>query len=74
MKALCLLIALCLLSGCAPGLDQPGVGVLHYGGCSQKIRTVEYDGCEYLLMAEGGQGQCLTHKGNCKYCLARQAK
>lgn len=34
---------------------------------------VQVDNCEYLL-GEWGSATVLTHKGNCKFCLARSAK
>lgn len=38
------------------------------------IRTVEYDGCEYLIYVDHNydygltRGIGMTHKGNCRYC------
>ena len=34
-------------------------------------RTVEIDGCEYLVKHTYQVGY-LAHKGNCKYCIARK--
>jgi hypothetical protein len=39
------------------------------------IRTVEYDGCEYLIYVDHDssyhRGVGMTHKGNCRYCKER---
>ena len=39
------------------------------------IRTVEYDGCEYLIYVdyneEFSRGVGMIHKGNCRYCKER---
>ena len=42
-----------------------------------KYRIVVIDSCEYLFGTDGGAyngGYFLSHKGNCKFCLARHAK
>ena len=36
------------------------------------IRVYEIDGCEYVGDVRYHHSDILTHKGNCKYCLARQ--
>lgn len=42
------------------------------------IRTVEYDGCEYLIYVDYNNDFCrgvgVTHKGNCRYCKERVKK
>ena len=42
------------------------------------IRTVEYDGCEYLIYVDHDSGYYrgvgVTHKGNCRYCNERVKK
>ena len=44
------------------------------------IRTVEYDGCEYLIYVDHNydygltRGVGMTHKGNCRYCNERVKK
>lgn len=39
------------------------------------IRTIEYDGCEYLIYVDYNSGYFrgvgVTHKGNCRYCRER---
>jgi hypothetical protein len=35
------------------------------------IRVITYDSCEYLVSGFG-YSQMITHKGNCKFCAARQ--
>lgn len=46
---------------------------LKAGGCPMKIYVV--DGCEYIGRVTAiSYGNFLTHKGNCKFCLARHAK
>ncbi len=36
------------------------------------INTYTFDGCEYVGSVIGSQGDLLTHKGNCKYCINRK--
>lgn len=42
------------------------------------IRTIEYDGCEYLIYVDHDssyhRGLGMTHKGNCRYCRERVKK
>lgn len=42
------------------------------------IRTIEYDGCEYLIYVDRdsfhSRGVGMTHKGNCRYCKKRGIK
>ncbi len=37
------------------------------------VQILEIDGCQYVW-CKNGYGAGLTHKGNCKFCLARSAK
>jgi len=37
-----------------------------------KLTIVTIDSCEYLVGGIGKAPQYFTHKGNCKYCAARQ--
>ena len=37
------------------------------------VQILTIDGCEYVW-CKNGYGAGLTHKGNCKFCLARNAK
>jgi len=39
-----------------------------------KFRIVVIDRCEYLYTNAGNNGLTVFHKGNCKYCLARNTK
>lgn len=45
-------------------------------GMHVTIKTIEYDGCEYLEYSpnRGSSYRCLTHKGNCKRCAERNGK
>ncbi len=36
------------------------------------IQLIEYDSCEYIYFPSGSGS--VTHKGNCKYCVARNLK
>lgn len=38
----------------------------------KNYRKIVADGCEYLLFDEFKTFQCITHKGNCKFCLERK--
>jgi len=38
----------------------------------KNIDTYIIDSCEYIGYMNVGNGDVLTHKGNCKYCLKRQ--
>jgi len=40
----------------------------HYG--EQEIKEFEYDGCQYIVFGTSSN-MTITHKGNCKYCQAR---
>lgn len=33
------------------------------------IRTIEFEGCEYVVTGYSGTTTTMIHKGNCKYCL-----
>lgn len=35
-----------------------------------EIKEFEYEGCEYIVIGQY-DNMTITHKGNCKYCLAR---
>lgn len=35
-------------------------------------RKIVADGCEYLIFDEFKTFRCVTHKGNCKFCLERK--
>jgi hypothetical protein len=37
------------------------------------VQILTIDGCEYVW-CKNGHGAGLTHKGNCRFCLARHAK
>lgn len=37
------------------------------------VEVVEIDGCEYIYVPNGNASWG-SHKGNCKFCLARHAK
>lgn len=39
-------------------------------GVVNTIKIIEIDSCEYLY-GDWGNATVLTHKGNCKYCIAR---
>ncbi len=40
-----------------------------------EYRTIVIDKCEYITKYNGYQrGYMFAHKGNCRYCLARNAK
>jgi len=40
----------------------------HHG--EYEIKEFEYDGCQYIVIGYGNN-MTITHKGNCKYCAAR---
>ncbi|HXB40321.1 MAG TPA: hypothetical protein VNZ49_07240 [Bacteroidia bacterium] len=45
------------------------------GSYDLKFTVITIDSCEYLLGgAKPAAVTIMTHKGNCKYCLARQKK
>ena len=35
------------------------------------MRTYTIDSCEYIGSIHGSNGDVLTHKGNCKFCIKR---
>lgn len=38
-----------------------------------KIKTIEYQGCEYVVMDSRYQRRSIiTHKGNCQFCAQRR--
>lgn len=37
------------------------------------VEVIEIDNCEYIYIPSGN-GSWGSHKGNCKFCLARHAK
>lgn len=41
-------------------------------GCNIQIYII--DSCEYLGHIYGGNGDMITHKGNCKFCAERSKK
>ncbi len=38
------------------------------------IRIYVIDSCEYVGSVYGGDGDMITHKGNCKFCAERSKK
>ena len=44
-----------------------------YEVSSNGVQILTIDSCEYVW-CKNGYGAGLTHKGNCKFCLARSAK
>lgn len=44
-----------------------------YEVANQGVQILTIDSCEYVW-CKNGYGAGLTHKGNCKFCLARLAK
>lgn len=52
-------------------------------GCDKKLpdgtykpysyRTYIIDSCEYIGCVEGSQWDCVSHKGNCKFCEERDS-
>lgn len=44
-----------------------------YEVSNQGVQILTIDGCEYVW-CKNGYGAGLTHKGNCKFCLARHAE
>ena len=68
------LLAVVFLFGCEKAIntDRKKTEFVVKEGNSPLI-IVEVDGCQYLL-GEWGNATVLTHKGNCKFCLARHAK
>ena len=44
-----------------------------YEVSNQGVQILVIDNCEYVW-CKNGYGAGLTHKGNCKFCLARSAK
>ena len=67
------LLAVVFFIGCTEvNTDRKNTEFVVKGGNSPLI-IVEVDSCEYLL-GEWGNATVLTHKGNCKFCLARSVK
>jgi len=44
------------------------------GRYGNEFKVVIIDSCEYIYTNEGNGGQCITHKGNCKFCIKRNNK
>jgi hypothetical protein len=44
------------------------------GSGKREIRLYVIDSCEYIGYINCFNSDLLTHKGNCKFCLARHAK
>lgn len=66
------LLATVLLIGCDMDttIKKKDTGLKYYGN---SIDVFEIDGCEYVHILNGNASWG-AHKGNCKYCLARNAK
>lgn len=64
-----------LIVGCSNKTTQVGEDKIslqgHHGNFM--VTRFEFDGCEYTAFGSGN-GLSVTHKGNCKYCIARQKK
>ena len=56
-------VILCITAVCVP---DPPPRVL-------SVQTVTIDSCEYIVWSDGFKQQT-SHKGNCKYCIERNAK
>lgn len=67
---ICLLL-LILIGGCndlKPKLLSKSPAVV------TDMKTIEIDGCEYLIFRTAYDYAGITHKGNCKYCISRNNK
>lgn len=40
----------------------------------REIKIYTIDSCEYIGEIHGGNGDLITHKGNCKFCVERSKK
>ena len=60
----------------APHVMTPSEDIYSYDIDSSSLRVITIDSCEYIAgySKYGNGGPVLTHKGNCKYCLARNKK
>lgn len=71
MKKLILLLSVvALLTSCeTKNVEVRGTDTRIKG---QPINTYTIDSCEYLGCVYGGNGDFLTHKGNCTFCEKRR--
>jgi hypothetical protein len=75
MKALIILLTLVFVS--CSGINSHTVQptktlseIVPFG----ELTIIELDNCEYIAFQLGNHNGAVTHKGNCKYCLARNKK
>jgi hypothetical protein len=67
-----LLVAVLFVSCTQPNVNKTGTNVILMNG-GDDVKVIEIDSCEYLYYS-GESRMGLAHKGNCKYCLARNTK
>lgn len=80
MKKLFAYFTLLVFIGChEPGkydiqkLPTYPIATISNGDADIPIFIIEIDHCEYIGYNLGGSSGYLTHKGNCKFCTARNA-
>ncbi len=76
-KKLIIIILLVLTSSCNKvqkeiDKQQQIQSKAEYHQLGYGTNTIEHDGCEYVIWNASEKGG-ITHKGNCKYCLERNA-
>ena len=71
MKTIILVVLMAVTSCCNVADKQTADKELPVLGLSE-IRTIEYEGCEYVVYRDYMSGYTrMIHKGNCKYCEER---
>lgn len=60
-------VIMLLLTGCLPTKQES-----YQDWASRELKTIEYNGCEYVTNGLFRANAVLVHKGNCKYCAKRK--
>ncbi len=82
ISAVALLVS---MTGCSIGYQNPKQPEKTFGATEKTFgakigrfdmdfKIVIIDSCEYLYTDAGSSGQCIFHKGNCKFCIKRNKK
>ena len=71
MKRFAIVLGLVCLSGCVNDKIEIPNTKISDGDEIYNVKVIVLDGCEYLSINQHKTVHCVTHKGNCKYCVAR---
>ena len=70
-KIILLAFVILIMVGCHQAEAYHGEQINLVG--DYKIKTIEYQGCEYVVMDSHYQRRSvITHKGNCRFCKERR--